>query len=310
MSHRVEACHRLHRFHKSCPHLRDLWPDLCLLIFAHYLKLCFGFSYYKSARLKPEGTRLLGLIIIIVLLFLFLNPTLLPHAGTWLGNKSRKPFRQARWMWSSFSGTEDESIRAEQEYGRECARAFAKQFPGRISQKDDELVANIGSRLAAAVKDTRREFRFTVADSAIANAFALPGGFVFITGSLLDLCERSHDEIAFFLGHEIGHVLRGHAKDHLAADTFLKAVMSRLPAAGPMVRQVLSKGYSRTLELEADQEAVRLAAAAGFDARAAVHALRRLTRVASDSSGLAEYLSSHPPISERLRELEKSVDSD
>jgi predicted Zn-dependent protease len=73
-----------------------------------------------------------------------------------------------------------------------------------------------------------------------------------------------------------------------------------------MLRQVLGKGYSRTLELEADQEAIRLTAAAGFDAHASVHALKCLTRVASDPSGLAEYLSSHPPIFERIRELEKS----
>jgi predicted Zn-dependent protease len=213
-------------------------------------------------------------------------------------------------MWSSFTGTEDESIRAERDYGQECARAFAKQFPSSGSRTDQELVANVGAKLADAVKDPRRKFHFTVAVSTHANAFALPGGFVFITGSLLDLCERDRNEIAFFLGHEIGHVLRGHARDHLTANTFLNAVMSRLPAAGQMLRQVISKGYSRTMELEADQEAARLAAAAGFDARASIHALNRLAQVSPDASGLAEYLSSHPPISERVRELGKYLSLD
>jgi predicted Zn-dependent protease len=208
-------------------------------------------------------------------------------------------------MWSWFAGTEDELIRAERDYGLECARAFAKQFSGSVSGTDQELAANIGSRLADAAKDPRREFRFTVAASTLVNAFALPGGFVFITGSLLDLCEHDRDEIAFFLGHEIGHILRGHARDQLTAKTFLSAVMARLPAAGQMLRQIVGKGYSRTLELEADQEAVRLAAAAGFDARASVNALKRLAQVFPDASGLAEYLSSHPPLSERVRELEK-----
>ena len=225
--------------------------------------------------------------------------------GDWLGGQSRKPLRQAKWMWSSFTGTEDESIRAERDYGQECARAFAKQFSNSGSRTDQEFVANIGARLADAVRDPRRKFHFTVVGSTLANAFALPGGFIFITGSLLDLCEHDRNEIAFFLGHEIGHILRGHAKDHLTANVFLNAVTARLPAAGQMLRQVISKGYSRTLELEADQEAARLAAAAGFDARASILALNRLAQVSPDASGLAEYLSSHPPISERVRELGK-----
>ncbi len=251
---------------------------------------------------------MLGLIIIVLVLIVLFNPKVLPNMGTWLGGHSRKPFRQARWVWSSFTGTEDEAIRAEHDYGQECARMFATQFSGSVSHKDQELVANIGSKLADAAKDPRREFRFTVAASTLANAYALPGGFVFITGSLLDLCERDGNEIAFLLGHEIGHILRGHAKDHLTANTLLNAVMSRLPAAGQILRQMVSKGYSRTLELEADQEAVRLAAAAGFDALASVRALRHLTQVAPDASGLAEYLSSHPQVAERIQELEKLLD--
>ncbi len=210
-------------------------------------------------------------------------------------------------MWSSFAGTEDESIQAEKEYGQECARAFAAQFPGKPSPADQKLVSNIGAMLAKAVNDSRREFGFTVVSSSSANAYALPGGFVFITAALLDLCARDQDEIAFFLGHEIGHVLKGHARDTLTANTFLNAVMSRLPAAGQMLRQVLSKGYSQTHELEADREALRLAHAAGFDGRASIAALQHLQRITPDQKGLAEYLSSHPSISERVRELEKSL---
>jgi predicted Zn-dependent protease len=215
--------------------------------------------------------------------------------------------RQAKWMWSSWTGSEDEAIRAEREYGQECARAFARQFSDGASRTDQELIKNIGSKIADAVGDPRREFRFKVAASPLANAFALPGGFVFITTSLLDLCERERNEIAFFLGHEIGHILRGHARDHMTANAFLSAVMARLPAAGQMLRQLLGKGYSRTLELEADREAVRLAEAAGFDARASLRALKRLARISPDMPGFAEYLSSHPSVSERVLELEQHL---
>ena len=163
----------------------------------------------------------------------------------------------------------------------------------------------VGSGLASAVKNPRREFHFKVVASALSNAFALPGGFVFITDSLLDLCNRDRSEIAFFLGHEIGHIARGHARDQLTASTFLNAVVARMPAAGQMLRQMIGKGYSRTLELEADREAVRLTLAAGFDGQAGIHALKRLAQVSSDNSGLAEYFSTHPALSERVRELDQ-----
>jgi predicted Zn-dependent protease len=248
-----------------------------------------------------------GLIIIVIVLIFLFNPKLLSTTGSWLGNRSRKPYRQAKWMWCLFSGSEDEQIRAERDYGQECSRAFAKQFSGSASREDQELVAAIGSKLADAAKDSRREFRFAVVESNLANAFALPGGFIFITGSLLNLCKHNHNEIAFLLGHEIGHVLKGHARDHMTANVLLNAVMARLPAAGQMLRHVIGKGYSQMLELEADQEGVRLAAAAGFDARASIHAIRQLEQMSPDAGGLAEYLSSHPPISERIRELEKHL---
>jgi beta-barrel assembly-enhancing protease len=250
-----------------------------------------------------------ALLILIVILIVLFNPGILPGMGSWLGGKSRKPFHQAKWVWSSFTGTEDETIQAERDYGRECAREFAKQFSGNVSPRNQEITESVGARLAKAVKDPRREFRFTVAASPQANAFALPGGFIFITESLLNLCENDPNEIAFILAHEIGHILRGHAKDHLTANVFLSAISSQLSSAGRMIREVLSKGYSRSMELEADQEAARLVAAAGFDARASIQALNRLAKVSPDISGLMEYVSSHPAIPDRIRELEQFLNT-
>lgn len=250
---------------------------------------------------------MLGLILVVVLLFLLLNPKLLPPLGTWLGGRARKPYRQAKWMWASFAGSEEDSIRAEREYGYACSRAFASQFSGRAGRSDQVLVKSIGSRLAEAVNDPRLRFDFAVVEPAPANAFALPGGFIFITASLLDLCRRNCDEIAFFLGHEMGHALHGHARDRMTADTFLNAVMSRMPAAGKMIADIIRKGYSQGQELEADHRAVQLAAAAGFDARASLSALKRLSQLDPDPSGISEYLSTHPAISERVRRLEESL---
>ena len=80
---------------------------------------------------------MLGLLVILGLI-LFFGGRLLPRLGNWLGGQSRKPFRQAKWMWSWFAGSEAESIQAERDYGRECAREFAKQFSGNVSRTDQQ----------------------------------------------------------------------------------------------------------------------------------------------------------------------------
>lgn len=241
-------------------------------------------------------------ILLLILLILFGARTL-PRMGQVLGEKARKPVRQARWMMAWASGTEEEAQAAETEYGRECAREFMAQFPGVAAEGDRELVEAIGAKLAGAVGEGRR-FSFRVMTAPAANAYALPGGFVFITAPLLDLCGRRRDEVAFFLAHEMGHVIRGHARDQLTAGVLLDAVARRLSGVGLLLREALGKGYSRSLELEADREAVRLVRAAGFDPGAARSALGRLAGAAPDNSGLAEYFSTHPALDERIRALE------
>jgi predicted Zn-dependent protease len=247
------------------------------------------------------------LLIVILILLLLFGSRLLPKLGEDLGRKARKPYRQARWLWNWAAGTEEDAIRAEREYGLECSREFAGQFPGNTDPGDQEFVDSVGSKLAEAVEDRRIKFRFAAVASSTANAYALPGGFVFITRALLKLTGYDRDAAAFFLGHEIAHITKGHARDRLTASTLLHAVSARLSGTGQLMRELLDKGYSRALEQEADLEAVRLAKAAGFDSRASIRALEKLGSVAKDHSGLAEYFSTHPSFTERIRDLEAVV---
>ena len=244
-------------------------------------------------------------ILVIAVLLLFVASRLLPRLGSLLGQQARKPARQARWMWSWFAGSEAEALEAERDYGRECAREFARDFAGAVPDEMQRVVSEVGGCLARAVNDPRREFQVTVVASPKTNAYALPGGFIFVTRPLLELCVR-RDEVAFLVGHEMGHILRGHAREQLAVGTFLNAVTARLAGAGQMLREVLGKGYSRDLELEADREAVRLGRLAGFDPAAGVALFTRLAQFSPDPSGLGEYFATHPPFAERVREVEKA----
>ena len=143
------------------------------------------------------------------------------------------------------------------------------------------------------------------------NAFALPGGYVFVTRRLIEVCSWDHDELAFVLGHEMGHVIKRHAIERLMANALFNGIVARLPVGGAVLRPhvaallttLLHQGYSREQELEAD------AFGAGGDGGGVRPGggAALLVRLASESAAeplLAGYFASHPPLADRLRHLE------
>src|SRR5205823_6424711 len=115
--------------------------------------------------------------------------------------------------------------------------------------------------------------RFVAVRAPEINAFALPGGYVFVTRRLLDFSRWDHAELAFVLGHEMGHVVKRHAIERLMANALFGGIAARLPVGGAVLRPhvaallstLLRQGYSREQELEADAFGARVAHAAGFD---------------------------------------------
>jgi predicted Zn-dependent protease len=242
------------------------------------------------------------LLLLALIIALLWRGRGLPTLGRRLGERARKPFRQARWLWGSMAGDEAEALSAEEAFGRECVRELAAKFPGPVAPGDQRRLDEIGARLSAAQGDPSRSFQFRAVAGPEANAFALPGGFVLVTNALLQLCADDPDATAFVVAHEMGHVQLDHARDRFMADLVLDVVGRRVPA-GPVVREMLGKGYSRDQELEADGAAVRLLRVAGFHADGAVRALERLAQQTPEQTGLAGYLSTHPSLHERIRAL-------
>jgi predicted Zn-dependent protease len=152
-------------------------------------------------------------------------------------------------------------------------------------------VEEVGGRLGAVSDLPEDDFTFTILNSEVVNAFALPGGYVYVSRGLLALAENEA-ELAGVLGHEIGHVTARHAaqRQTQATGAGILATLGTIGAAilggqvaGEIAQQVAGAGaeayvagYSRDQELEADTLGIRYMARAGYDPQAMATFLRKL----------------------------------
>ena len=230
--------------------------------------------------------------------------------GRMVGPKIRK----GKWVLHSLTGSQADMIAAEFEVGRDMARELEASVATSSDPATASLLNEVGQRLTSRLTDRHRAFRFRAIESPEINAFALPGGFIYMTRSLLSLCQSNRDEVAFVLGHEIAHVVRGHAMDRIVNSAVVSAA-SRASIASPVLRSravqvgldLLKNAYSQDQELESDAFGIHLAHSAGFDPRAAVAVLEHLKNkgdIAGESELLA-YFSSHPQFDLRVTELNR-----
>lgn len=230
--------------------------------------------------------------------------------GRLIGPKLRK----GKWVWDSLTASPAQVVEAEYRTGRDMAEALARQMPLDDDLQGARLIVDLGGRLASRLTNQARKWSFHLAAADVANAWALPGGFIFVTRPLLDLCGRDPEEIAFVLGHEMGHVVRGHAFDRLVSSTLLTAASAAAPVGRLVTAEVMKVGarlaqsaYSQDQELEADAFGARLVASAGMQPSASIRMLNRLgtSRPESVLPEIAGYFSTHPAVSLRTREIEK-----
>lgn len=216
----------------------------------------------------------------------------------------------------------------EMQIGDELARQYVSAQPEQSAEAraTEHYVNEVGGRVAKYAK-RKLNYRFhLIGDSNLVNAFALPGGHVFIGQGLLDQM-TSEDELAFILGHELEHIDHYHAVERVQIEAKLKSLNLDIVAAVAEIPMSLwQAGYSKDQEFEADREGLRIAAAAGYSPQGAqkmteklgklqreyvIHAetpTDELSQVAID--GLTGYFRSHPLPSERLEQLNAVIAQD
>ena len=159
----------------------------------------------------------------------------------------------------------------------------------------EKYVNDLGQRMARNAPRGGFEYHFAIVDQDAPNAFALPGGYIYVSRGLL-LLANSEDEVANVLGHEIVHV----ASRHSAAR---QAVIQGLPGPIKFFAQGYIAGYSRDQEREADRLGQGLAGVAGFDPASMATFLKQLEfteRLRLGASRLPRFFDTHPATTERV----------
>lgn len=178
--------------------------------------------------------------------------------------------------------------------------------------KGNERLARVGRRIMEANRFQDQGYKFILLDSDEINAFAAPTGPLYVTSGLLKVVE-SDDELAGILGHELAHSERKHARrqyeqsQRMGLLALLAAVATGqgwIAAAGDIAGTVLSRGYSRGFELEADRDAILLSYGAGYhpeDFLLTLTKFEELEKVRPRTG--PSWLSTHPENEERQAQI-------
>lgn len=214
---------------------------------------------------------------------------------------------------------------AERQQGAEADPQLIAQFGGEMTGPQADYVRSVGNKIAAqSGLGTAGEFDVALLNTPVNNAFAIPGGYVYVTRQLVALM-NNEAELAGVLGHEVGHVAARHSarRQEVAQRNSIISILGQVlagavlgnSALGQLGQQIASSApqlatlsYSRSQELEADALGIQYLAGAGYDARAMATVLSSLAAqnsldaslMGADSS-VPEWASTHPDPASRVQ---------
>jgi predicted Zn-dependent protease len=207
----------------------------------------------------------------------------------------------------------------EVELGRRNAEAVRAQLPLVQDPVSTGYVQQLGLSIARTTSRADLDWRFNIVDSREVNAFALPGGFIYVNRGLIERTEQL-DELAGVLGHEIGHVVQRHSVEQIEKQTKTGVAVElgcRLTdlCNSDVARAAIQVGgaalfarYSRQDEAEADSVAVQFVIDAGIDPRGIPTLFQRLIEERRRSPARIEaFFASHPLEEDRIVATEREI---
>jgi predicted Zn-dependent protease len=216
------------------------------------------------------------------------------------------------------SSTKDMDYPTERVIGESLALEGLQRFGKPVTNEALQQYVNlVGNAVAANSKRSTIPYRFAVLDSPVQNAFAAPGGVVFISKAMLGVLENE-SELAAVLAHEVGHVAGKHAIRSIRRAQFLEGVGTITAAnmkgtsgkqfesmIGDLQSVLFDKGLDKEMEFEADAAAMETTYRTGYDPRAMINVLRKLKTIQASSEKKGSWFSTHPPLDERIAKLEE-----
>jgi len=211
---------------------------------------------------------------------------------------------------SSWQNNDD---RGEIEQGREADKQVEAQYGFYEDEELNAYVTAIGNRMAQLSERPTLPWTFRVLDSPVVNAFALPGGFVYVTRGLVAYA-GSEAELAGVIGHEIGHVTGKHSRSRQRNSLFANLAILAGALVSETVRDLVEMGvpqlaaglaltrYSRGQELDADERGIRYATQAGYNPYGIGGFFETLQSLEeqSDRKKLPGWVSTHPQVDDRI----------
>ncbi len=242
--------------------------------------------------------RIVGFISIVFVLFLFFSCATNPVTG-----------KKELMLFSE---------QAEINLGKNVHKSLSEQYYFYNEMAVDEYVRRVGNKLALHTHRKNLKYHFFVLDTPVVNAFAAPGGYIYVTRGLLSML-NSEAELAVVIGHELGHVNARHSVKALTKKIIFTSALAVASLLSEDIRKIspfigiggtlLFLKYSRDNEYQADSLGILYAREAGYSPEGIVSFFSSLKRLEVESGGrrLPNFLSTHPLTEKRILKAEKQI---
>lgn len=233
-------------------------------------------------------------------------------------SKERKIFSGATQVLSS---SKDIDYPTERVIGESLALEGLQRFGNPVKNESLQKYVNlVGNAVAVNSKRATIPYQFAVLDSPVQNAFAVPGGVIFVSRALVSILD-DESELAAVLAHEVGHVSAKHALKSTQRAQFFEGVGTITAASvrgdkgkkfasaiGDMQTVLFDKGLDKDMEFEADAAAMETTYRTGYDPAGMIRVLEKLQKVeATSKDKKGSWFSTHPPLNERIARLQAQL---